>query len=132
MSSKLLKIMVSRAELEPATTALKVRRGCLALRFRTQNAEPFQMPDRSGLHRVLALRYQTRYQTTGLERDPALCAFCPGAYNSQRRSFRHLLHLTGMPPEGPVLTSCLFTRARPDRFGYPLERYEMILRFGRD
>ena len=38
--------------------------------------------------------------------------------SSQRHSFQRLLHLNGMSPEPPGVTSLLLTGARLDRFGY--------------
>jgi hypothetical protein len=66
---KLLKIMVSRAGLEPATTALKVRRVRHDLRFHAQNTSVWQVPDCSGMHRMFVIRYQTRCQTDAGHRD---------------------------------------------------------------
>jgi len=51
--------LVSRAGLEPATTALKVRRGGPDLRFHAQNTGVSRVRPCTGLHRVLDIRYQT-------------------------------------------------------------------------
>ena len=56
-------ILVSRAGLEPATTALKVRCRLLDLQFRAQNNGLLHVRECTGLHRMFDLRYQTRYQT---------------------------------------------------------------------
>ena len=63
MASNLLNIMVSRAGLEPATTALKVRRRLLNLQFRAENNGLWLVRECTGLHRMFDLRYQTWYQT---------------------------------------------------------------------
>ena len=55
--------MVSRAGLEPATTALKVRRRLLNLQARAQNNGLLHVRECTGLHRMFDLRYQTWYQT---------------------------------------------------------------------
>ena len=55
--------MVSRAGLEPATTALKVRVRLRNLRVRAQKTGLFRVRECTGLHWMFDFRYQTRYQT---------------------------------------------------------------------
>jgi hypothetical protein len=65
-----LNLMVSRAGLEPATTALKVRCRFACLLFHAQNTGVWQVRECTGLHRMPALRYQTWCQTANSEQEP--------------------------------------------------------------
>ena len=55
--------LVSRAGLEPATTALKVRRRFTCVLLHAGNTGVFWLHWCTDLHRMLAFRYQSRCQT---------------------------------------------------------------------
>ena len=62
-------LLVSRAGLEPATTALKVRQRRAHRRFHAQNRGLWGVRKCIRSHRMLAVRYQPRCQTNAGHRN---------------------------------------------------------------